>query len=181
MIGKIFAVGNPAPYRHPAVWIREPAEERERLRIGSGIGTLDLLQWLAAELGEPLLLVVVMRVPRVVDAGRWESVPLTHAELSRFLRRYGTLFEDDARAQLWVGELDGAGMVVLDEHDLLYAYGPLDRFERVLREQGYEPGDPRVPVPHEHRSHKGFDELESDLRRLWAWQRILPLDTVPED
>ena len=99
MIGKLFEVGNPAPYRHPAVWTREPTDERERLRIGSGIGTLDLFQWLAA----------------------------------------------------------------------------------VLREQGYEPGDPHVPTPHEHRYHRGLNELESDLRRLWAWNRILPLDSVPED
>jgi hypothetical protein len=181
VIGKLFEVGNAAPYRHPAVWTREPTDERERLRIGSGIGTLDLFQWLAAVLGEPLFLLVVMRVPQVVEAGRWESVPLTHAELARFVGRYGMLFEEDARAQLWVGELDGAGMLVLDEHDLIYAYGPLDRFEQVLREQGYEPGDPVVPVPHEHRYHRGLNDLETDLKRLWAWNRILPLDAVPED
>jgi hypothetical protein len=181
VIGKLFAVGDPAPYRHPAVWAREPVDDRERLRIGSGIGTLDLFQWLASVLSEPLFLLVVMRVPQVVEAGRWESVAVTHAELGRFLGKYGMLFEEDARAQLWVGELDGAGMLVLDEHDLVYAYGPLLRFEQVLRDQGYVPGDPRVPVPHEHRYHRGFNELETDLKRLWAWSRVLPLDAVPED
>ena len=181
MLGKLFEVGGGAPYRHPAVWLREPTDERERLRIGAGIGTLSLFRELAAVLREPLFLLVVMRVPRVVDAGRWESIPLTHPELERFTRRYGELFEEDARAQLWVGEIDGVGLLVLDEHDLIYAYGPLHKFEQVLRERDYLKGDPQVPQPHEHHYYKQYDELESDLRRLWAWNRILPLDAVPED
>ena len=142
MLGKLFEVGGGAPYRHPAVWLREPTEERERLRIGAGIGTLSLFHALAAILREPLFLVVVMRVPRVVEAGRWESIPLTHPELERFTSRYGELFEEDARAQLWVGEIDGVGLLVLDEHDLIYAYGPLHKFEQVLRERGYADGRP---------------------------------------
>jgi hypothetical protein len=181
VIGKLFHVGGGEPYRHPKVWIREPADERERLRIGGGIGTIELLKALAAPLREPLFLLVVMRVPHEVEAGRWESIALTHPELERFTDRYGELFEDDARAQLWVGEIDGVGMLVLDEHDLIYAYGPLHRFEQVLRERGYAHGDPRVPDPHEHHYNRQFDTLERDLRRLWAWNRILPLDAVPED
>src|SRR5262245_55608353 len=137
MIGKLFAVGNPAPYRHPKVWLREPTDERERLRIGAGIGTIELLKALAAPLREPLFLLVVMRAPRVVEVGRWESVALTHPELERFTSRYGELFEEDPRAQLWVGEIDGVGMLVLDEHDLIYAYGPLHTSEQVLRERGF--------------------------------------------
>jgi hypothetical protein len=181
VIGKLFEVGGGAPYRHPKVWIREPTDGPERLRIGVGTGTLEVLKALAEVLREPLGLLVVMRAPRVVEAGRWESVALTHPELARFANRYGELFEDDARAQLWVTELDGVGMLVLDEHDLIYAYGPLHRFEQVLRVRGYASGDPRVPDPHEHHYNHQFDTLESDLRRLWAWNRILPLDAVPED
>jgi hypothetical protein len=181
VLGKLFQVGGGAPYRHPSVWLREPTEERERLRVGTGIGTLSLFHALAAILREPLFLVVVMRVPRVVEAGRWESIPLTHPELERFTNRYGELFEEDARAQLWVGEIDGVGLLVLDEHDLIYAYGPLHKFEQVLRERGFTKGDPEVPQPHEHHYNKQFDDLERDLRRLWPWNQILPLEAVPED
>jgi hypothetical protein len=109
VIGKLFEVGGRAPYRHPKVWLREEVDETERLRIGVGTGTIALLRALAAPLREPLFLVVVMRVPQKVEAGRWESIALTHPELDRFTERYGELFEDDARAQLWVGELDGIG------------------------------------------------------------------------
>ena len=181
MIGKLFEVGAAQPYRHPRVWTREPTDERERLRIGCGTETIELFRALAGLLREPLFLLVVMRAPRVVEVGRWESIPLTQPELGRFIDRYRELFEDDARAQLWVGELDGVGLLVLDEHDLVYAYGPLHRFEEVLRARGYTSGDPRVPDPHEHHYNKQFDELEGVLRRTWPWNRILPLDEVPED
>jgi hypothetical protein len=184
VIGKLFVPGSVEPYRHPKVWLREDAEGRARLRIGAGAGAgaMELVRALAAELHAPLTLLVVMRVPRVVDEpGRWESIEITHAELDLFAERFGELFEDDARAQLWVGEARGDNLLVLDEHDLIYAYGPLHRFEQVLRERGYAPGDPAVPVPHEHRYQQQFDGLERDLRRRWAWHRTLPLDRVPED
>jgi hypothetical protein len=62
-------------------------------------------------------------------------------------------------------------MLVLDEHDLIYAYGPLHEFEDVLRTRGYSPGDPVVPEQHEHRSSAQLDPLETDLREWWDWQR----------
>ncbi len=183
MIGKLFVPGVAAPYRHPRVWLRERVDDgRERLRIGAGIGTIDLLLALAAELQEPLYVLVVMRAPRVaLERGRWESTALTQAELGRFAVRFGELFEDDARAQLWIGELLSDNLLVLDEHDLIYTYGPLHRFEHVLRERGYETGDPIVPDPHEHHYNHQFDKLEEALRREWVWHRILPLEGVPED
>jgi hypothetical protein len=183
VIGKLFVPGEAAPYRHPAVWLREPVEGgRERLRIGAGVGTMELLLALAAKLQEPLYLLVVLRVPRVEpEPGRWESIAIDHSELATFAERFGELFADDARAQLWVGEALSDNLLVLDEHDLIYAYGPLHRFEEVLRNRGFVPGDPRIPVPHEHHYNHQFDELERDLRRRWTWQRTLPLEGIPED
>lgn len=182
MIGKIFTPGSPAPYRHAKEWAREQTDGPERLRIGAGSGTIELYTALAAVLREPLFLLVVMRVPRATDEpGRWESNELDHAQLARFTARFGELFEDDARAQLWVGEIDGVAMLVLDEHDLIYAYGPLHSFEDVLRERSYAKGDPRVPEPHEHRYNHQFDDLERELKQRWTWKRVLPLEGVPED
>lgn len=183
MIGKLFVPGLAAPYRHPKVWLRERVDGgRARLRIGAGLGTMELFLALAASLEQPLYLLVVMRVPRVgEEPGRLESIAIDHAELATFAERFGELFEDDARAQLWVGEALSDNLLVLDEHDLIYAYGPLHLFEQTLRERGYEPGDPRIPDPHEHHYNHQFDDLERDLRRRWTWRRTLPLEGIPED
>ena len=59
-------------------------------------------------------------------------------------------------------------MVVLDEHDLIYAYGPLHTFEEVLRERRVHDGLTRpIPAPHEHHYNQQYDKLENDLWRLW--------------
>jgi hypothetical protein len=172
VIGKVFAVGSAAPYRHPKVWARETANGPERLRIGAGLGTMQLYWALAAELAEPLFVRVVLIAPREGDAGTFESREVSRLDVSRFLERFSDLFEDDARAQLVLGERGGHGLLFLDEHDLIYAYGALHRFEEILRERGYAAGDPTVPERHEHRSSAAFDPLERELRSWWDWERV---------
>jgi hypothetical protein len=180
VIGKLFLLGATEPFRHPKVWKRETVDGRERLAIGAGLETLTLVRALAWELKEPLSVLVVMRVPRVAEApGRWESEPYNHAALERFLDRFGELFEDDGRADLWIGETQGDGLLVLDEHDVVYAYGPVQRIQTILNRRGYARGAPTVPVPHEHRYHRHFDDLERQLEH-WAWRRVLPLEDVEE-
>src|SRR6266498_3237063 len=101
---------------HSAVWMREPTSGPERLRVGGGAQSANAL--------------VVMRVPRAGEEGRWESNELTYGEVVEFLTEFRDFFERDARAEVWVGTTTNQGMVVLDEHDLIYAYGPLDRYSR---------------------------------------------------
>jgi hypothetical protein len=177
VIGKLFVPGVKGPYRHPRIWKREPTDERERLRIGAGVGTIGLVRALAAELAEPLAVLVVLHAPREGDGARLQSPEVARADVERFLDRFGELFEDDARAALWIGETEKAGLVVLDEHDLIYAYGPLHRFEQVLRERGFRNGDPIVPEPHEHRSSPQFDADERELRTWWSWH----VEALPRD
>ena len=170
-------LGDEVPYRHPPVWSREPTSGPERLLIGAGRAPVALLTALAEVLPQPLFVLVVLRVPRAGDECKLESNALTQAEVLRFFGEFGELFEQDGRAQAWVGATArGEGLLVLDEHDLVYAYGPLDAFEAVLAGRGYEPGVPEVPDPHEHAYLERYDSLEVNLRECWDWRRVLPLD-----
>jgi hypothetical protein len=178
VIGKLFLPGSTEPYRHPKVWTHETVDGRERLAIGAGLETLELVRTLAWELKEPLVLLVVMRAPRVAAApGRWESEPYSHGAVERFLDRFGELFEDDGRAQLWIGESEGDALLVLDEHDVIYAYGPVLRFQHILQRRRYGRGAPSVPSPHEHHYNHQFDDLERALEQ-WEWRRKSPLKGV---
>lgn len=170
-------LGEPAPFRHPRVWTRQPTSGPERLLIGGGEAPVDVLSELAGALAEPLFVLVVLRVPRAGEAAKLESDALTHAELVGFLGEFRDLFENDGRAQAWVGAtVGGEGLVVLDEHDLIYAYGPLDTLEAVLSARGYERGEPHVPDDHEHHYRPENDELEVRLRGWWDWRRVLPAE-----
>jgi hypothetical protein len=55
-------------------------------------------------------------------------------------------------------------MLVYDRHNLIYAYGPIERFESVLRERGYATA-PAVSLdfPHQHSYHQELDRLEREL------------------
>jgi hypothetical protein len=176
VIGKLFALDAEVPYRHAEIWAREETSGPDRLRIGGGERPVTLIKVLATILAEPLYVLVVLSVPRGGgSAGRYESNALSQAELATFLADFEDLFMNDGRAELWIGSTTGEGLLVLDEHDLVYAYGLLDTFSAVLSARGFEHGLPGAPVPHEHHYNKELDDLE---RRLVArdWRRVLPLD-----
>jgi hypothetical protein len=175
VVGKLFALGGEEPYRHARIWAREATSGPDRLRIGGGERPLEVIEELARLLVEPLYLLVVLSVARGGGtSGRYESNALTHSELAVFLEEFEDLFSNDARAEIWIGSTTGEGLLVLDEHDLVYAYGPLDAFSAQLGARGFEHGLPRAPDPHEHQYNPEFDELEG---RLIArdWRRVLPL------
>ena len=74
MVGKLFALGAEAPYRHAPVWVRESTTGPERLRVGAGERPLGPVLHLARCLEEPLFVLAVLRVPRVGDACKLESM-----------------------------------------------------------------------------------------------------------
>jgi hypothetical protein len=67
---------------------------------------------------------------------------------------------------------------VLDRHNLIYGYGPLNDFERVLQSLGVRQGEsPLVPDPHLHHYHQVWDGAEREIVRRFDWH-IKPLRTA---
>jgi hypothetical protein len=65
--------------------------------------------------------------------------------------------------------------IVLDRHNVIYAYGPLDLFESTLRAPGVQPGSAReIPDPHVHHYRREWDDAEREVLRFFAWN-IRPL------
>lgn len=176
MIGRFSdALANTA-YRHGKVWSRQETTGPDRLCIGGGDQPVGLFQVLAQALAEPLFILVVLRQSFSSNReGRYESRLCSRSEVASFVGAFERLFSEDSRANLWVGEADGRGLIVLDEHDLIYAYGPLATFETVLIEQGFVPGSARIPNPHGHHFNHELDPLEEELVKQ-DWNRVLPLD-----
>jgi hypothetical protein len=61
---------------------------------------------------------------------------------------------------------------------LLFAYGPLEKFEAVFRELGFDQGELEVPHPHQHHYRREFDEDADALLEGFDWKKS-PLR--PED
>ena len=177
--------GEATPYRHPDVWDRESVEGTARLVIGAASEQIDLLIELSRCLPEPLDLLYVLVSPRGDhEPGRYEAPQsLGRNEVEAFLRRFRAAFEQDGRHHVWIQTTSDAGedgLLVYDENNLIYAYGPLDAFEAILRRRGLRHGTVQLPVPHRVRFHGHFDRDEDAIVAEWAWKRF-PLDEEQDD
>ncbi|HEX5011211.1 MAG TPA: hypothetical protein VFY71_12510 [Planctomycetota bacterium] len=170
--------GQAVAHRYPNVWQREAADGTRRLLIGASSGQVDLVLALSHCLAEPFGLLYVLITPRRDhEPGRYQAPrPLNRSELEAFLHRFRASFEQDARHHVWIQSLtDETAQVVYDENDVIYAYGPLDEFERVLAERGLRSGSIDIPVPHNVMFHDAFDDDEDAIVAEWNW-RWFPLE-----
>lgn len=144
----------------------------DRIKIGADNHRVKLLIALTECLAPPLYMLYVLHVPRSgSEAARYESPLLDQEKLAEFIWTFSEFFQRDARHDLWVGSIDGTGLLVLDSHGLLYAYGPQDRYTAVLRSHGLENGAVTIPSPHVHHYHMRFDVDEVELLRAFAWEK----------
>ena len=171
---KLRAGAHQSPFHHAELFARDSTAGTERLRVGGGEDSPHVMAILASLLAEPLWLLVVNR-GRVHAEGRYESTPSSLAEVLEFVAEYHDLFAHDSRADLWIGSVATDGLLVLDEHDFVFAYGDLDAFAAELRAHGYQDGSIELPFPHVHRFLHEFDALEASLVSRPDWNRVLPL------
>ena len=174
---KLRAGADKRPFHHAELFARELTAGTERLRVGGGEDSPQVLAILASLLAEPLWLLVVNR-GRVGAEGRYESTPKSLAEVLEFVAEYHDLFAHDSRVDLWIGSVATDGLLVLDEHDFIFAYGDLDAFAAELRAHGHRDGSIELPFPHVHRFLDEFDPLEASLVSRPDWNRVLPLQEV---
>ncbi len=165
---------------HATVFARRPAApDLERIVAGMSHDGADVFYSLAACLAEPFFLLYVLHTPRgEAEAGRYQSPELSRDDLRRFLTRFDTLLVADARFDLWVHSPQSNATVVWDRHDLVYAYGPLGDYERVLRARGFVEGGPDVPSPHVHHYRA---ECDNDARALLSAFRWIHSPLRPGD
>jgi hypothetical protein len=160
------------PHDFGKAYSHERTSTQPRLRIAAPFDGTALLRELTLALAEPFLLLYVLVVPRGrSEPGRYQSGELSRAELDALFERFGQFLDSDGRHNVWVRSSDD-GMLVYDRHNLIYAYGPLERFESVLRKHGCTI-TPALPLdfPHQHSYHQEFDHLERELTTQFADNR----------
>jgi hypothetical protein len=165
--------GEQVPHDYGNSFFEVPCGPTSRLVIGPSHDHIDLMIELAAELqGHPWFILYVLLVPRLGnrESGRYQSEPFeTHAELSSALNGFRAFFEDDGRHHVWVGSASNDGTLVYDKHNVIYAYGPLDRFKAILRDRGFTECSFESPSPHFHSYLEENDAEEERLMREFQW------------
>jgi hypothetical protein len=161
-------------HEYPNVWAVEKTTGPDRLVIAPASGHVHLLKALFSVLQGPFWILYVLLVSRKDNLpGRYQCPgPVSREECESFLVQYREYFEGDGRHHIWVGAEYGAGLLIYDHHNVIYAYGPLEEFKVVLRASGLTQTDHvRFPVPHTHHYHSHFDEQEERILKHWEWRR----------
>jgi len=155
----------------------------DRLVIAPRSDYAQLLARLAERLEPPFLLLYVLVVPRGGgEPGRYQSdYSFSLPQLQHFLSDYSEFLEKDARHNLWVRSDEG--LLVYDRHNVIYAYGPLERFVAVLESAGLtESNEVRFPSPHAHHYDPKFDADEKRIlhNEDWTISPLRPGDENPD-
>ena len=163
----------------PAVFNVSTAGTVPRVHAGLPAGGLEAFEVLTSQLEAPLVILYVLHTPRgEAPAGRYQSRDFSHFELKSLLGRFTAFLCSDSRFDLWVYSPSERATVVLDRHNQLFAYGPIDRFSSALRSIGYEQGAISVDFPHIHQFMPEFDRHSEELLSTLDWIRT---DLRPED
>ena len=151
----------------------------QRIVAGVPQGDSDIFDQLAESLQPPFFLLYVLHTPRgEAETGRYESPALSLSKLQEFLRRFRAFLAADGRFDLWIHSREDNATLVWDRHNLLYAYGPLEKIASKLRAMSFRRGDPQIPFPHSHYYRSEMDEdAEAVVAALdWIHKPLRPED-----
>jgi len=160
-------------HSHPPIFhFHESGSGTPRVAATAPGGDPLVLRSLTDCLAPPFMLLYVLLVPRGEgEPGRYESPELSRAQLHGFLDRFADYLRNDGRFDLWVRSRHDQATVVWDQHNLIWAYGPTDRFLTVLRRLGFREGSPAVDFEHEHHYRASFDGDAKALLEVFDWYR----------
>jgi hypothetical protein len=168
--------GDEAFHDYGNIYELEETQASERLKIGVSKNQIGLLVHLIENLAPPYFILYVLVVSRLGNEyGRYQSPLLdTKEELIDFLLDYKEFLETDGRHHLWIGTVPNNGTLVFDQHNVVYAYGPIDSFKQTLRRLEFKEKEFDFPSPHIHHYHDSNDAFEAEILGHWDWD-MFPL------
>ncbi|MBC3872996.1 hypothetical protein [Undibacterium flavidum] len=171
MLFKISDLENQTELRWNDLYQREEYPSFSRLRIGCKSKEIPLILEFCKEIGGEFGVLHVLLVSRLgKESGRYQSpYPLSYDELELFLYKHQDYFEQDGRQHLWVSSVLGKGQFIFDQHNFIYAYGPIDSFAAILKKNGFVEGQINISAPHCHHYHIEFDNDEDAVNNAFEW------------
>jgi len=166
-------------FSFPNLWNIEKTSGPERLVIAPEAGHVDLLIELSRTLPEPFGILYVLVVPRGGnEEGRYQSdAPANRSVTESFLNEFRDFFENDARHHVWIFSLPSRAMLVYDNHNVIYAYGELEKFKQLLDAKGFRQGEINLPEPHVHLYNPSFDGEETRILSTAGWKKFPLLES----
>ena len=147
-----------------------------RLKIGADENQIDLMLSLCRNLNPPYFILYVLVVSRAeYEQGRYQSgIIESISDVEIFLNEYREFLETDGRHHIWIGTADNSGLIIYDQHNVIFCYGDLDAQALLLHNNGFKEVAFSFPVPHAHRYNEANDKFEAKLLQHWDWE-VFPL------
>jgi len=158
-------------YDYGNVFAIEKAGTVDRLAIGPSANQIAVMLRLAESWGGEYYLLYILLLSRgEKEDGRYQSPLLSFEQVNRFCRIFGDFLETDGRHHFWIASIDRRGLLVYDQHNMIWAYGDLESYTRILAELSFKPGAVDVPFPHAHHFHVENDDYVLQMLDNRDWQ-----------
>ena len=143
-----------------------------RLKIGADANQIELMLSLCENLNPPYYILYVLVVPRQGhEQGRYQSNLIESiSDVRLFLNEYKEFFETDGRHHIWIGAANNSGLIIYDQHNVIFCYGDLERQTAFLQNHGFQEKAFSFPVPHAHRYNEKNDKFEEKILQHWDWE-----------
>ena len=166
-------------YEHSSAPVYEYAPGASRIVAALPSGSSEYFQKIVSSLAPPYMLLYVLHTPRgEATSGRYQSPELTSEDFQEFITKFGSYLSSDSRFDIWARSSNDGATIVWDRHNLLYAYGPLEKLHNELTSLGFTSGSASIPSPHTHNYHQALDHSAKELLSHLQWSRT---DLHPED
>jgi hypothetical protein len=145
--------------------------ETNSIKIGASNNQIDLILKLVDNLEPPYYVLYVLDLSRLDnELGRYQSPEFeTRQELQQFLLEFKEFFETDGRHHIWIGTTNNSGLLVYDQHNVIFAYGPIDKYKLTLKNIGFKEQSFSFPIPHCHNYHDDNDKYEKSILDYYDW------------
>lgn len=165
--------GKPIDFQYGNHFFRQPCGDSFRLVISTSGSYVELLKRMARQFSveQFYILYVLLLSHAGREPGRYQSSLLEDdTQLDHFLDTFQEFLEGDGRHHVWVGGPGSTDLLVYDQHDVVFAYGNLDRFEESLRSAGFQEQEFWFPVPHMHSYDPANSSVEEKLLQADDWK-----------
>lgn len=165
--------GGPETHPAPGHYQRLTGPWGDAVALHAPKEPIRLMRRLARCLAGPFAVLYLLPEPhRPFPHGRYQSpFPLGRRRVAEFLERFEPFLERDRRHAVWIMTEDCIERIIYDRRQMMFAYGPLEEFERTLALEGYTPAPIEIPRRLDLRIERDLDPELERLLDWWPWIR----------
>lgn len=151
----------------------ETTDSYRRIKVAADNNQVDLMLKLCSNLTPPYFVLYVLVISRIKnEPGRYQSKQIESLnEVEIFLNEFKDYIQTDGRHHIWIGTVDNSGLLIYDQHNVIFCYGQFEQQLITLRKESFKELPFSFPVPHAHSYNLENDKFEEQILKYWDWEK----------